>query len=109
MKALLITSLVVGVVIAISYFGGKLEQLGKTEYSAPETQVIEKEIIVDNTNERIQKAQQDALPEITAKAQKMMEEQIAIELKEIESSVLKEVAKELEARSVQLDKETGAF
>jgi uncharacterized membrane protein YhiD involved in acid resistance len=104
MKALLIA---VGATVMIAFvsFGGKTTY----ERVAPEPQVIEKEIIKDNTAERIKKAQDDAMERINTEAEKMRNEFVQNELKEIESSVLKEITAELEARRVQLDKETGAF
>lgn len=74
-----------------------------------ERQVDVQEVLVDATAKRIQDAQDAEMDRINTEADQMRQEYVENELKKIESKTLKEIQSELEARTDQLDKESGDY
>ncbi len=93
-------------VIVLAFLGGYALTL-KTEYIAPE--VVEKEVQVDALEQAIKTAQNAKMSEIEASAQAAYDETYAQEMKKVELEVLAEFNKKLDARQVELEKETGAY
>lgn len=93
-------------VIVLAFLGGYALTL-KTEYIAPE--VVEKEVQVDALEQAIKTAQEGKQEAIRASAQAAYDETYAQEMKKVELEVLAEFNKKLDARQVELEKETGAY
>ena len=96
------------VVIVLALLGGyALTQKEPVEYIAP--QVIEKEVEVDALEQAIKTAQNGKLSEIEASAQEAYDEAYAQEMKKVELEVITDFNKKLDARQVELEKETKVY
>ena len=98
---------IVGMMAALGSFF-YFQKNGVVEYHR-EVEVVEKEVVLDATEKRIKEAQDAEMERINSEADQMRQEFVNNELKKIESSVLKDITDELEARSTQLDKETNVY
>ena len=106
MKRLAIAVTVVGVILG----GIALTQVGTVEeYVAPVEVVVEKEVQVDALDKAIQEAQSAKKEEIESVAQKAYEDAKTQELKKIELDVIKTFGEKLDARQVELEKETKVY
>ncbi len=100
MKRLVIVVIVLGVIAG----GITLTQKDTVVY---EPQVVEKEVEVDALEQAIKTAQEGKQEAIRASAQASYDETYAHEMKKVELEVLAEFNKKLDARQVELEKETG--
>lgn len=103
MKKIILAVIVLGVVLG----GITLTQKEPVEYIAP--QVIEKEVEVDALEQAIKTAQNGKLSEIEASAQEAYDEAYAQEMKKVELEVITDFNKKLDARQVELEKETKVY
>ena len=95
-------------VIVLALLGGyALTQKESVEYTAP--QVVEKEVEVDALEQAIKSAQNGKQEAIRATAQKAYDEAYAQEMKMVELEVIAEFNKKLDARQVELEKETKVY
>lgn len=99
------------IAIVLATLGGvALTQFNKphTEvYTAP--QVIEKEVEVDALEEAIKTAQNAKLSEIEASAQQAYDEAYTQEMKKVELQVITDFNSKIDARQVELEKETKQY
>jgi uncharacterized iron-regulated membrane protein len=103
MKQLAIVVTVVAFIIGgITFFKPQT-----VEYSNPEPQVVEKEVEVDALEQAVKSAQNGKLSEIEASAQQAYDAAYAQEMKKIELQVITDFNKKLDARQIELEKETG--
>lgn len=73
------------------------------------TQVVEKEVEVDALESSIQKAQDAKKAEIESLAQKAWQEAYDQEMKKVELEVIKSFNEKLNARQIELEKETKEY
>lgn len=105
MKRLVIAVIAVGVILGgIAYF-----KSGVATYTAPEEKIVEKEVEVDLMQQAIESAQEAKKGEIEAIAQKERDAVYAYEMKKVELEVIKSYNEKLEARKIELEKETKAY
>mgnify|MGYP003500472168 FL=1 len=102
MKKITLIVIVLGVIAG----GITLTQKDTVVY---EPQVIEKEVEVDALEQAIKSQQEAVLPQIEASAQKAYDETYAHEMKKVELEVLAEFNKKLDARQVELEKQTKVY
>ncbi len=86
-----------------------LTRSNKVEYVAPEVIVEEKEVQVDALEKAIRDAQDAKESDIKATAQKAYDEAFTQEMKKIELQVISEFGKKLDARQIELEKETKQY
>lgn len=103
MKKIILAVIVLGVVLG----GIALTQKESVEYTAP--QVVEKQVEVDALEQAIKSRQEAVLPQIEASAQKAYDEAYAQEMKMVELEVIAEFNKKLDARQIELEKETKVY
>ena len=104
MKRLVIIVIVVGLVTG----GYALTRIEKAPV-VYEPQVVEKEVEVDALEQAIKSQQEAVLPQIEASAQKAYDEAYAQEMKMVELEVIAEFNKKLDARQIELEKETKVY
>ena len=105
MKRLAIVVIVAGVILG----GIMLTRSNKVEYVAPEVKVETKEVQVDALEKAIRDAQDAKESDIKATAQKAYDEAFTQEMKKIELQVISEFGKKLDARQIELEKETKQY
>ena len=106
MKRLAIAVTVVGALLG----GYALTQVGSVqEYVAPEQVVVEKEVQVDALDKAIKDAQDAKQNDIKTAAQKAYDEAYNQEMKKVELEVIKSFGEKLDARQVELEKETKVY
>ena len=106
MKRLAIAVIVVGVILG----GIALTQVGtKTEFVAPEQVVVKKEVQVDALEQAIKDAQDAKGGDIKVSAQKAYDEAYSQEMKKVELEVIKSFGEKLNARQIELEKQTRVF
>lgn len=86
-----------------------LTRSNKVEYVAPEVKVETKEVQVDALEKAIRDAQDAKESDIKATAQKAYDEAFTQEMKKIELQVISEFGKKLDARQIELEKETKQY
>jgi hypothetical protein len=104
MKYIIITVIVLGAIL-----GGIALKPNVIEYTAPEVVEVEKTVEVDALEEAIKSAQNAKLSEIEAIAQKAHDEAYNQEMKKVELEVIKSFNDKLEARQIELEKETKTY
>ena len=97
---------VVGVIFGGYYIANKTSTI---EYVAPEVQIKVEEVQVDALEKAIKDAQDAKQTEIKATAQKAYDEAYTHEMKTVELEVISEFGKKLDARQIELEKETKVF
>lgn len=98
------------VVIVLGAIGGiALSVPSKTEYVAPEVVVEEKEVQVDALEKAIKDAQSSKEGDIKATAQKAYDEAYNQEMKKVELEVIRSFGEKLDARQIELEKETKQY
>jgi ABC-type bacteriocin/lantibiotic exporter with double-glycine peptidase domain len=96
------------VVIGITVLGGIAFFYPSTiEHTNTEPQIVEKEVEVDALEQAVKSAQNGKLSEIEASAQQAYDAAYAQEMKKIELRVITDFNKKLDARQIELEKETG--
>jgi ABC-type bacteriocin/lantibiotic exporter with double-glycine peptidase domain len=96
------------VVIGITVLGGIAFFYPSTiEHTNTEPQVVEKEVEVDALEQAVKTAQDVAKNAITETAQQAYDAAYAQEMKKIELQVITDFNKKLDARQIELEKETG--
>lgn len=106
MKRLAIAVTVVGVIFGGYYIANKTSTI---EYVAPEVQIKVEEVQVDALEKAIKDAQASKESDIKAAAQKAYDEAYTHEMKTVELEVISEFGKKLDARQIELEKETKVF
>lgn len=104
MKRLAIVVIVLGLIL-----GGMALIPSTTEYVAPEVVEVEKEVQVDALEKTIKDAQDAKVEEVKTKAQEAYDAAYTHEMKTIELEVISEFGKKLDARQIELEKETKVF
>ncbi len=101
------------IVIIVGFiFGGGYYALNKTstvEYVAPEVVVEEKEVQVDALEKAVKDAQDAKQTEIKATAQSAYDEAYTQEMKKVELQIISEFSDKLDARQIELEKETKEY
>ena len=106
MKRLAIAVIVVGVLGGITYLGTRPSTI---EYVAPQEVVVEKEVQVDALDKAIKDAQEAEKANIEAIAKKSYDDTYTQEMKKVELEVIKSFGEKLDARQIELEKETKVF
>ncbi len=106
MKRLAIAVIVVGV-LAIG--GIALTRPSTIEYVAPQEVVVEKEVQVDALDKAIKDAQEAEKANIEAIAKKSYDDTYTQEMKKVELEVIKSFGEKLDARQIELEKETKVY
>jgi len=101
--------LVIVAIVLVGLFGGTYLLPSKTEVINPAPEVVEKEVTVDALEQAIKTAQDTAQTDITAKAQKAYDDAYAQEMKTVELQVIKDFNVKLDARQIELEKETQVY
>lgn len=97
-------------VLGVLAIGGiALTRPSVTEYVAPEVQIQVEEVQVDALEKAIKDAQDAKQTEIKATAQSAYDEAYTHEMKTVELEVISEFGKKLDARQIELEKETKVF
>ena len=96
-------------VVAVIFGGIALTKNSTVEYVAPEVIVEEKEVQVDALEKAIRDAQDAKESDIKATAQKAYDEAFTQEMKKIELQVISDFGKKLDARQIELEKETKQY
>jgi outer membrane murein-binding lipoprotein Lpp len=81
----------------------------KVEYTAPEVVEVEKEVQVDALEQAIKASQTNKESEIKAIADKAYQDAYTQEMKKVELEVIAEFNKKLDARQIELEKETKVY
>ena len=99
------------IVIAVGVILGgiTLFKPSTVEFTNTEPTIVEKEVEVDALEEAIKAAQNASSTEIEAKAQKAHDEAYNQEMKMVELEVIKSFGEKLDARQIELEKETKQF
>ncbi len=101
------------IVVAVLVFGGvayfATTKTNTQTYIQNEPQVIEKEVEVDALEEAIKTAQNAKSSEIEASAKKAYDEAYSQEMKKVELEVIKSFGEKLDARQIELEKETKTY
>ncbi len=101
------------IVIIVGFiFGGGYYALNKTstvEYVAPEVVVEEKEVQVDALEKAVKDSQESKKAEIESIAKKAYDEAYTQEMKKVELQVISEFSDKLDARQIELEKETKEY
>jgi len=105
MKRLAIAVTVVGVILG----GIALTRTNQIEYVQNEPTVVEKEVEVDALEEAIKTAQTAQNDAIKAIATKAYDEAYNQEMKKIELEVIRAFTEKLDARQIELEKETKTY
>ena len=105
MKTLAIT----GVVAAVGVFALTQMDFGTVVVSNPEVVVQEKEVEVDALDAAIKSAQEAQKDAIESVAQKAHDEAYNQEMKKVELEVIKSFNEQLDARQIELEKETKVY
>lgn len=98
--------IVVGVLGGITYLGTRPSV---TEYVAPQEVVVEKEVQVDALDKAIKDAQEAEKANIEAIAKKSYDDTYSQEMKKVELEVIKSFGEKLDARQIELEKETKTY
>ena len=106
MKRLAIAVIVVGVLGGITYLGTRPSV---TEYVAPQEVVVEKEVQVDALDKAIKDAQEAEKANIEAIAKKSYDDTYTQEMKKVELQVIKSFGEKLDARQIELEKQTKVY
>lgn len=106
MKRLAIAVIVVGVLGGITYLGTRPSTI---EYVAPQEVVVEKEVQVDALDKAIKDAQEAEKANIEAIAKKSYDDTYTQEMKKVELEVIKSFGEKLDARQIELEKETKVY
>ena len=80
-----------------------------TQYVAPEVVEVEKEVQVDALEKSIKDAQEAKKGEIEATAKAAYDEAYNQEMRKVELEVVKSFNEKLEARQIELEKETKQY
>ena len=104
MKQLAIVAIVLGVIIGGFYLKGS-----KVEYVQNEPVVVEKEVQVDALDKAIKDAQDAKKAEIEDTAKKAYDEAYDQEMKKVELEVIQSFSEKLDARQIELEKETKEY
>lgn len=106
MKRLAIVVITAGVILTggITFF-----KPSTVEYVNPEPEVIEKEVQVDALDKAIKDAQDAKQDAIKATAQSAYDEAYNQEMKKVELEVIKTFGEKLDARQIELEKETKQY
>ena len=103
-------SAMIVIVLGVILGGIALTQISsKTEYVAPEEKIVEKEVQVDALDKAIRDAQTAKENDIKTAAQKAYDEAYSQEMKKVELEVIKSFGEKLDARQVELEKETKVY
>lgn len=105
MKRLAIVVMIAGVILG----GIAFLKTSKVVYVQNEPTVVEKTVEVDALDEAIKSAQKGKLSEIEASAQKAYDEAYSQEMKKVELEVIRSFGEKLDARQVELEKETKIY
>ena len=104
MKYIIITVIVLGAIL-----GGIALKPQVTEYVAPEVVEVEKTVEVDALEQAIKAAQDATRSEVEQVAEKAYDDAYTQGMKKIELQVIKEFNDKLEARQIELEKETKTY
>jgi uncharacterized protein (DUF305 family) len=105
MKYIIILVIVLGVILG----GITLSQPTETVYQAPEVVVQKEEVQVDALEQAIKHAQDASRSNMEQIAQKAYDDAYDQEMKKIELEVIAEFNKKLDARQIELEKETKLY
>lgn len=98
------------VVIVLAVIGGiAFTYTNDVEYVAPEVIVEEKEVQVDALEKAIRDAQDAKESDIKASAQAAYDEAYDQEMKKVELEVIQSFSEKLDARQIELEKETKEY
>lgn len=100
---------IVVIVLAVILGGIALSRKSSVTVVNNEPQVVEKEVQVDALEEAIKTAQNAKSSEIEAIAQKAHDEAYNQEMKKVELEVIKSFGQKLDARQIELEKETKTY
>lgn len=106
MKRLAIAVIVVGVLGGITYLGTRPSTI---ENVAPQEVVVEKEVQVDALDKAIKDAQEAEKANIETIAKKSYDDTYTQEMKKVELEVIKSFGEKLDARQIELEKETKVY
>lgn len=104
MKYIIIGVLGVGIIGGITLYKPQT-----IEYINPEPQVVELEVQVDALEKAIKDAQETKRDEAESVAKKAYEDALIQEMKKIELQVISDFNKKLDARQIELEKETKVY
>ena len=97
------------IVLAVILGGIAYSKRDVQTYTAPEVKTVEKEVEVDVLDQAIKSAQDAKKGDIEAIAQKAHDEAYNQEMKKVELEVIKSFGEKLDARQVELEKETKVY
>ena len=97
---------IIAVVLGGIYFVTKPTNMS---YTAPEVVEVEKEVQVDALENAIQSAQEAKKSDMEAIAQKAYDDAFTQEMKKIELEVIADFNKKIDARQIELEKETKVY
>ena len=97
------------IVLGLILGGIALTRPSVTEYVAPEVQIKVEEVQVDALEKAIRDAQGARKAEIEDIAKKAYDAAYDQEMKKVELEVIRSFGEKLDARQIELEKETGEF
>jgi hypothetical protein len=100
---------IVVIVLAVILGGIALPRPTKVEFVNTEPTVVEKEVQVDALEQAIKDAQDAKEGDIKTTAQKAYDEAYSQEMKKVELEVIKSFGEKLDARQIELEKETKVY
>ena len=104
MKRLAIAVVILGILGGITYFIPS-----HSEVVMEQPKVVEKEVQVDALEQAIKDAQETKQDAIKASAQKSYDDTYSQEMKKVELEVIKSFGEKLDARQIELEKETKVY
>lgn len=100
---------IIAIVIVLAVLGGIAFIPNKTEYVAPEVVIQEKEVKVDALEQAIREAQEARKSDMEAIAQKAYDAAYSQEMKKTELEIINSFNEQLDARQIQLEKDTKVY